>query len=845
MQHERRKIERKAYQALPVPIVSMDAPPTFTFKVSYADDLRRWTANRSVGYDELRSKICDIFKLPASFTLKYRDEDGDIVTIGTECDLKECFAQKLSPIRLFVYLDALSKTAEDELSEPGYSKQAKGKAPVASDESKSAQATEKSSDVPPSTSFINPLLSVLFRVCPDFDINAIIPKHKLESIPDHVLSKFVSRADEVISGKTPPEKLLAEFFSALSAEIGTGSTDTKAYPSSNPCSSSDLNTVLHHGVTCDGCGQSPIQGPRYKSLSKEDFDLCSACEASKKPEWNGLYARMDKPDLTVGGWTSMDKPEPIRASPDQGLNEPPFHPFKGMHPLRNRCRGFFRGGGAERRDGHYPQHWRRGGWAGKGGPASSPGSAWSPPGHYSASQPAYRLAQPCLPPKSSPKPAPTSNEKLDSRFVSDVTVFDGTQMAPGQIFSKIWRLRNTGEVTWPKGTSLVHIGGDLMGLLAVGVTMPEGGVPPNTELDVHVEMTAPSRPGRYVTYYRLAVPSDNFPVNTTPYRFGQRFWALIQVVDFDAYVASAPGGPPPSPSSPPSAEAATALEASLQQQPICSKEASAVKATPGLLPCELVIEDPEYPKESPVDLMEQEHIVQKEPASAELEEHGMPKRAPSSELVEEYEEDFPAKNVYADSQVGALPEHLDQEEPPVMVKQDDFQGVSHVGDGISDVPCLSSLYGAESSDIETSTPCETPKTASGDDFVKVLQASSDEETHDEDAAIAPEANCDLAVPSEEIIDKWSNLSAMACHGADAAAAQAADVELAADIMPFALETQQLHDMGFNDMMRNIALLEKHNGDLLQTVEELMTSFPEDGADLEWENVSDSERFEEV
>ncbi|KAK3245928.1 hypothetical protein CYMTET_44523 [Cymbomonas tetramitiformis] len=822
----------------------METPATYTFKVSYADDLRRWTANRSVGYDELRAKICDIFDLPKCFTLKYQDEDGDIVTIGTECDLKECFAQKLSPIRLFVNLDAQSKTAEDEHSEPIYSKQVKGKAPAASEEPKAAHATEQSSDVPPSTSFINPLLSVLFRVCPDFDINAVIPKHTLDTIPDHVLNKFVSRADEVISGKTPPEKLLAEFFSTLSAEMG--STDTKTPSSSNPCSSKDLHTVLHHGVTCDGCGQSPIQGPRYKSLSKEDFDLCSTCEASKKPQWNGLYARLDKPDLTASGWTSMDKPEPIRANPDQGLNEPPFHPFKGMHPLRNRCRGFFRGGGGERRDGHHPHHWRRGGWAGKGGPASWQPYAWSPPGHYSASQPAYGAAQSSMPPsKSSPKPAPTPNEKLDSRFVSDVTVFDGTQVAPGQVFSKIWRLRNTGEVTWPKGTSLVHIGGDLMGLLAVGVTMPEGGVPPNTELDVHVEMTAPSRPGRYVTYYRLAVPSDSVPENTTPYRFGQRFWALIQVVDFDATAASAAGCPPPSPSSPPSAEATAAWEASLFQQPLCStephsetqpipKETGTVseeleppvpKAAPHSLPSELAIEDREHTKELPVELVavEQENNVQKalpsvELVGDELQEHSVP-----SDVVEECDEDFPPKNVYVDSQVDALPEHLDQDEPPVMVKQDDPEGVPQAGDGIGYVPCLTSLYGAESSDVETYTPSLTPKNSSGDDSFEVLQADSDQETEpDQEVAIAAEA-----------------------MKAEAEAAAAADAELAADMMPFALETQQLHDMGFNDMTRNIAILEKHNGDLLQTVEELMTSFPEDGADLEWENVSDSERFEEV
>ncbi|KAL3685420.1 hypothetical protein R1sor_003442 [Riccia sorocarpa] len=36
---------------------------------------------------------------------------------------------------------------------------------------------------------------------------------------------------------------------------------------------------VHHGVVCDGCGESPIVGVRYKSTVKEDYDLCSSCHA--------------------------------------------------------------------------------------------------------------------------------------------------------------------------------------------------------------------------------------------------------------------------------------------------------------------------------------------------------------------------------------------------------------------------------------------------------------------------------------------------------------------------------------------------------------------------------------
>jgi len=40
-----------------------------------------------------------------------------------------------------------------------------------------------------------------------------------------------------------------------------------------------VEEVVHHGVTCDGCQQSPIKGIRFKCKVCADFDLCTACEA--------------------------------------------------------------------------------------------------------------------------------------------------------------------------------------------------------------------------------------------------------------------------------------------------------------------------------------------------------------------------------------------------------------------------------------------------------------------------------------------------------------------------------------------------------------------------------------
>lgn len=116
----------------------------------------------------------------------------------------------------------------------------------------------------------------------------------------------------------------------------------------------------------------------------------------------------------------------------------------------------------------------------------------------------------------------TPRVKLESRFIQDVTVLDGTLMGPSTHFTKIWRMRNNGTAAWPFGTQLVWVGGDQFGdHSSTDLEIPENGFPVEGELDIAVDFTAPSRPGRYVSYWRMASPSGQ--------KFGQRVWVLIQV----------------------------------------------------------------------------------------------------------------------------------------------------------------------------------------------------------------------------------------------------------------------------------------------------------------------------
>jgi hypothetical protein len=48
------------------------------------------------------------------------------------------------------------------------------------------------------------------------------------------------------------------------------------------------------------------------------------------------------------------------------------------------------------------------------------------------------------------------------RYVSDVSIPDNTQMAPGQSFTKTWKVRNAGSCAWEAGFKFAFVGGEQM-----------------------------------------------------------------------------------------------------------------------------------------------------------------------------------------------------------------------------------------------------------------------------------------------------------------------------------------------------------------------------------------------
>jgi len=111
-----------------------------------------------------------------------------------------------------------------------------------------------------------------------------------------------------------------------------------------------------------------------------------------------------------------------------------------------------------------------------------------------------------LPPTSTPVSTATAVSYCDwVIFVRDVTIPDGTGFAPGETFTKTWRLKNRGTCTWTADYMLVFTSGDSMGN-TTAVRLPSN-VAPGQSVDVSVTLTAPNRRGDYVGYWMLRNPS--------------------------------------------------------------------------------------------------------------------------------------------------------------------------------------------------------------------------------------------------------------------------------------------------------------------------------------------------
>jgi len=112
-------------------------------------------------------------------------------------------------------------------------------------------------------------------------------------------------------------------------------------------------------------------------------------------------------------------------------------------------------------------------------------------------------------------------------FVSDVTVPDNTTMTPGQNFTKTWRVGNSGTCPWEAGFKLNFTGGEAMGGSSIALASV---VEPGSEVDLSVDLTAPTTAGTYRGNWLMTNASGTF--------FGDEVY--VQIVVSAAAATSTP-----------------------------------------------------------------------------------------------------------------------------------------------------------------------------------------------------------------------------------------------------------------------------------------------------------------
>jgi next-to-BRCA1 protein 1 len=158
-----------------------------------------------------------------------------------------------------------------------------------------------------------------------------------------------------------------------------------------------------------------------------------------------------------------------------------------------------------------------------------------------------------------------------ARFVKDVSINDGTQIEAGALFTKTWTMRNDSVAEWPEAVHIMHVGGDAVAVDGAKVKLPVQRAQCGEEVDISVQLKAPTRPGRYVSYWRLMDRDTN-------HRFGHRVWVDFTVVAPKPVAVAVPVAAPTIVLTPAVVEPAVVVEPSTEVSSISQESALAVSA---------------------------------------------------------------------------------------------------------------------------------------------------------------------------------------------------------------------------------------------------------------------------
>jgi len=479
-------------------------------KITNGTEIRRFSSNKgNLTFSKLVDTSCELFGLKVdkkNVKFTYVDDEGDRITLSSGAELEEAkeLALKTSPAVLRLTIATNDRTTNSTTDVPMADAATNPDATPTTDASTDTGAPQACGA--PSAE-LQQLLDNIAKSLPG--LVGQLPPTVRNLIPHAELDVAATLAANAAANAPAAAAAAAAAATAAAQAAANGTAAAAQAMANNP-------QGIHPGVTCDRSGQNPIIGMRYH-LVGHNYDLCEAEYEKLDDKERALYQRIPPPFVhPIGGGATGGAPEGIH--PGVECDKTGMCPIVGM-------RYHMRGHNYDLCEAEYnklpaqekllyemipPPATRAAAGPGAGGPPWRPcgrwGGGWGGGGCHGAGWGGFHP------------------HKLAARFVRDVTIFDGTQMAPATPFTKIWRLKNTGEVPWPPGTKMLFVGGDQMTTemsVPLSRTSP---VMPGEEVDVAVEMVAPVELGRYLGYWRLVGPHGKR-------KFGQRVWCHVQVVD--------------------------------------------------------------------------------------------------------------------------------------------------------------------------------------------------------------------------------------------------------------------------------------------------------------------------
>lgn len=269
----------------------MDSITTFKFLVeengAQSGDIRRVTLKSPVKIETLRAAAIDILGWPA-VTFRFKDEDGDFVTVASQHELDTAIAlasgnavrfnvtkQEAVPVPVPVPVpQAAPQPAPEPVSEPVPQPAA---APIP--EPVAVNSLPCSAPVVPPVSAL------------DAAANATIPENVM--VQFSVIAEFFQRMAQQMADFAPRipgivnegiRKMSANMqnnFNPLEATVEAARAD-ESHAAQPPIQSYGLvvhrlpECVVHPGIECAHCHKKPITGMRYKCVQC-DCDLCQDC----------------------------------------------------------------------------------------------------------------------------------------------------------------------------------------------------------------------------------------------------------------------------------------------------------------------------------------------------------------------------------------------------------------------------------------------------------------------------------------------------------------------------------------------------------------------------------------